>query len=121
MSFSEEDLELIAATKEVIIETRSGDRVHRTVIWVVVDSGNVYVRSFRGASGEWYQRALADPNVTLELGERRIAARAVLAADPESVEGASDGFRRKYPKGASLEAMIVPEVLDTTLRLEPPD
>ena len=117
--FTDEELELIDRTMEVSIETRSGDRVYRTVIWVVVDGEIVYVRSVRGDSGRWYQRTLADPDVTLDLGDVRIAARTIPAVDDESVAAASDGFRRKYPKSGSLDAMVFPEVLDTTLRLAP--
>lgn len=117
--FTDEELELIDRTEEVSIETRSGDRVYRTVIWVVVDNGTVYVRSFKGKAARWYQRALADPDVTLDLGDVRIAARAISAIDDESVAAASDGLRRKYQNDRSLDAMVAPDVLDTTLRLEP--
>ncbi|MFQ5966543.1 MAG: DUF2255 family protein [Acidimicrobiia bacterium] len=119
MSFSTTELELIASAKEVTIETRSPDRVHRTVIWVAVGDETMYVRSFLGDAGRWYQRALADPDVALVVGDTRVAFRAVPATDAESIEHASEGFRRKYPKGRSLDAMVVPEVLHTTLRLEP--
>ena len=113
------DLALIDNTKEVSIETRSGDRVYRTVIWVVVDDESVYVRSFLGAEGKWYQRAVADPNVALDVDGSRIEFTAVSATDPASVEATSEGFRRKYKKGRSLDAMLVPEIFDTTLRLDP--
>jgi hypothetical protein len=116
--FTTDELELIAATKEVFIETRSGERVYRTVIWVAVDDEHVYVRSVSGESGRWYQRALADPEVTLDLGDTRLLARAIPVTDDESVELASEGFNRKYPRGRSLDAMIRPEVLDSTLRLD---
>ena len=120
MAFTPAELELIETTKEVSIETRSGDRTYRTIIWAVVDKDKVYVRSFLGDSGKWYQRALADPEVALLIGETRLPVRAVLANDAESVDGASQGFLRKYPRGRSRDAMVVPEVLHTTLRLEPP-
>jgi hypothetical protein len=43
----------------------------------------------------------------------------VLAADGVSVKRTSDGYRKKYRKGTSLDDMLVPLVLPTTLRLEP--
>ena len=113
------DLEQIAAAKEVTIETRAGDRAIGTVIWVVEHDGTLYVRSFLGDHGKWYQRAVADPNVTLVAGDIRVAFQAIPATDEQSVEGASEGFRSKYRPGRSLDAMLVPEVLHTTLRLEP--
>ncbi len=119
MSSSTEDLDLLAAANEVTIETRSGDRVYRTVIWVAVENERLYVRSVRGDSGRWYQRALTDPEVALTVEDTRVAFRAIPATDDESVRQASEGFLRKYPKGGSLDAMVLPEVLHTTLRLEP--
>lgn len=119
MPFRTKDLETIAATREVFIETKAGSRAFRTVIWVVADDESVYVRSVRGEAGRWYQRALASPEVALRVGKQRIPARAVPVRDPETVALVSDEFRRKYRKGRSLDAMVRPEVLGTTLRLEP--
>lgn len=119
MSLSSDVLDLLADTKEVFIETRSGATISRTIIWVAVHDQTIYVRSVRGESGQWYQRATTDPNVTLIVGEFRIRFRAVAADDPKSIEVASEGFRRKYPKSPSLDAMLHPDVLSTTLRLEP--
>ena len=48
MGFSEADLELIDRTEEIRIETSiDGADVHRTIIWAVVDDGDVFVRSVR--------------------------------------------------------------------------
>ena len=49
-SFAPEILRLLDETKEVRIETRrDGDSPeHRTIIWVVVVEGEVFVRSVRG-------------------------------------------------------------------------
>ncbi len=119
MPFQTEELELIAAAREVLIETRSGDRVYRTVIWVSADDETLYIRSFLGESGRWYQRALIDPKVALISGDARVVFSPIPATDAASVRRASEGFRRKYPDSRSLDAMVVPEVLHTTLRLEP--
>ena len=119
MALSSEDLERIAGAREVSVETRSGDRRFRTVIWVVVDDGDVLVRSVRGEAGRWYRRAVADPDVSLLVGNDRYRLRAISAADPDDIERTSEGLRRKYPPGRSLDAMLRPEVLETTLLLEP--
>jgi hypothetical protein len=118
--FEESDLAALAAEQEVDIETRSpGGETHRTTIWVVERDGEVYARSYRGAQGRWYREALADPQVAVHLDGRRIAARAVPATDPASVEACSDGLRAKYPADGSLAAMLVPDVLPTTIKLVP--
>ncbi len=118
MSLTAEQLQEIGEAREVVIETRRGDRVIGTVIWVVVEGDDVYVRSVRGESGRWYQRAVADPEVALRVGDARFEFTAVSANDPDSIESASEALRAKY-RGRSLENMLLPETLGTTLRLEP--
>lgn len=83
-----------------------------------MDEDEVFVRSVRGASGKWYQRTLANPEVAIVVGDTMIPARATAATDNGSIERTSDALRRKY-RGRSLEAMLKPEILDTTLRLDP--
>ncbi len=118
MSLTAEQLQEIGEAREVVIETRRGDRVIGTVIWVVVGDDDVYVRSVRGESGRWYQRAVSNPEVALRVGDASFEFRAVPATDPDSIELASEALRRKY-RGRSLDNMLLPETLGTTLRLEP--
>ena len=110
--------EKIDRAREVVIETRRGHRTFGTIIWVVVDEGDVFVRSVNGGEGRWYQRALAQPDVALVVGEDRFGFVATPAADSESIERTSGALSRKY-RGRSLEMMLLPETLDTTLRLDP--
>ena len=120
MRFEESDLAAMAAAKEVDIETRSAaGEAHRTIIWIVERDGTVYIRSYRGARGRWYREALADPAVAIHVDGRRVPASAVPAIDPGSVEACSEGLRAKDPRSQSLRAMLVDDVLPTTLRLEP--
>ena len=119
MTFEESDLDLLASTEEISVETRSksGD-IHRTIVWPVVRDGVVYIRSYKGPDGRWYREALADPQIAILIDGRRIAARAVPATDAASVDACSLALRDKYPDDASLRAMLVPAVLPTTLRIE---
>jgi hypothetical protein len=118
--FEESDLAAMAAEQEVDIETRSpaGER-RRTIIWVVEQDGAVYARSYRGATGRWYREAVADPEIAIHVDGRRLPARALPATDPASVEACSAGLRSKYAGDASLAAMLVDDVLPTTLKLVP--
>ena len=119
MSFGSEDLARLAAAKEVEIETQAPDGpTHRTVIWVVVDGDETFVRSYQGPDARWYREALANPAVAVHVDGRRLAATAIPATDPDSIERVSAGFRAKYPPGASTTAMAT-QYFDTTLRLEP--
>ena len=120
MRFEESDLAAMAAAKEVDIETRSATgEAHRTIIWIVERDGTIYIRSYRGPSGRWYREALADPEVAVHVDGRRVPARAVPATDPDSVAACSEGLRAKYPRSQSLRAMLVDDVLPTTLKLVP--
>ena len=89
MPFSRDDLDHIDRAKEIEIETSAGpgDEVHRTIIWAVVDGDDVFIRSWRGVTARWYREALANPAVAINLGKRRLAARAVPAHDVESDRG----------------------------------
>ena len=118
MALTPEQLQEIEEAREVVIETRRGDRVIGTVIWVVVGDGDVYVRSVRGESGRWYQRARSNPEVALRIRDASFEFSAVPATDPDSIELASEALGRKY-RGRSLDNMLLPETLGTTLRLEP--
>ncbi len=53
-----------------------------------------------------------------DVGAARFEFTAVPANDPDSVESASEALRQKY-RGRSLENMLLPETLGTTMRLEP--
>ncbi|HTK44999.1 MAG TPA: DUF2255 family protein [Patescibacteria group bacterium] len=120
MTFEESDLDLLATAKEVRVETRStAGEVHRTIVWPLVHDGVVYLRSYKGPSGRWYREALADPEIALLFDRRRLPARAIPAADAASVEACSEALRAKYRRSYSLEAMLAPSVLPTTLRIEP--
>lgn len=114
-------LEALASAVEVEIETSpvGGEATHRTIIWVVVDGQDAFIRSYRGHRARWYREALARPEVAVLAGECRIPARALPAPDERSVERASAGFERKYAGDPATPAMLRSEILPTTLRLEP--
>ena len=120
MRFPERDVAEIAAAEEIEIETRATDgTVHRTIIWIVTHDGDVYVRSVNGPGSRWYREAIATGDVALNLGSRRIAARVEPAADPAGIAACSAGLEAKYPGDYSLQSMLEPETLPTTLRVVP--
>ena len=119
MTFPKNTLELFDRSQEVDIETRSPKgRTHAVPIWVVVDGGDVFIRTYRGKTSRWYRELLAGPGALVVDG-KRVPIRAIAAADAASVKRASDGYRKKYRKGSSLDSMLLPSVLPTTIRLEP--
>ena len=120
VSFEPGELTALERTPEVRIETQAPDGpVHQTIIWTVVDDGAVFVRSVRGRRGRWYREAIANPAVAILVDGTRLAATAIPAADPDSIDRCSAAFRRKYAGDPAVRSMIRGDVLGTTLRLEP--
>ena len=121
-SFDAETLQLLDETKEVQIETRRDEDapIHRTTIWVVTVDGEVYVRSVRGERGRWYREVSANPGAALHVGDRRIPVHALPVRGEQTVGAVSDAYRDKYGRTSpgSTRAMLQPETLPTTLKLE---
>jgi hypothetical protein len=122
VTFEESDLAAIAAAEEIKIETRSpAGTEHRTIIWVAEHEGTIYIRSVNGPGARWYREATAPDarDAAIHVNGRRIPVRLEPAADPASIEACSAGLRAKYKRSYSLQSMLVDDVLDTTLRVEP--
>jgi len=120
MRFEPADLALLGETVEVEIETaRPGGPPHRTIVWVVVDGDDAFIRSVNGSRARWYREAVADPAVTIHIGGRGLPARAESATDPSSIQRTSDALTSKYEGDPGLAPMLEPEIFETTLRLVP--
>ena len=113
----------IAESDEVEIETRRDPKspLHRVTIWIVPTEYGVYVRSFKGKKGRWYQEALANPLVTVRLGRRKVAARAEPEHNPDLIRAVNAAYSKKYGERWPDETkpMLRRSVIATTLRLTP--
>ena len=113
----------LAESDEVDIETRRDSRspIHRTTIWIVPTADGVFVRSFKGKKGRWYQEALANPRVTVRVGRRIVPARAEPEKNPRVIREVSAAYREKYGERwpDETEPMLRRSVLPTTLRIAP--
>src|ERR687894_1697656 len=94
-SFDAETLRLLDEIREVRIETRrDGDSPeHRTIIWVVVVEGEVFVRSVRGQRGRWYREISSHPEGALHVEDDRIPVRSTPATEGATVDAISAAFR----------------------------
>ncbi|HUG29103.1 MAG TPA: DUF2255 family protein [Candidatus Limnocylindria bacterium] len=120
MTFPEQDRAAIAAADEIEIETHATDgTVHRTIIWIVTSDGDVYVRSVNGPGARWYREATATGEADLHLDGRPIPARVEAAANAAGVAACSEALRAKYTADSSLQSMLMPETLPTTLHVVP--
>jgi hypothetical protein len=116
--FGPEILRALRDRQEVAIRTgRHPDSA--VTIWVVVSGDDVLVRSVRGAKGRWYRDLANGGPATLDFDGRQLAVEAVPANDAASIERASQAFLAKYRSSPYAQSMVRPEVLPTTLRLEP--
>lgn len=122
-SFDSDTLRLIDGAREVRIETSRDEDApaHRTTIWVVTMDGSVFVRSVRGGKGRWYREVSANPAAALHVGDDRIPVRAVPVTNVATIAAVSEAYREKYGRTSpgSTRAMVQPDTLPTTLRLEP--
>ncbi len=122
-SFDDETLQLLDEIEEVHVETRREQDApeHRTIIWVMVVDGEVFVRSVRGPRGRWYQEISANPEGALHAGNHRIPVRAAHATDDSTVEAVSEAIRGKYEEAwpGPTAGMLRTETLPTTLKLLP--
>jgi hypothetical protein len=113
----------LAESDEVDIETRRDSRspVHRTTVWIVPTEDGVFVRSFKGKKGRWYQEALANPRVAVRVGRRKLEARAESEKNSRAIREVSAAYRQKYGERWPDETkpMLRRSVLPTTLRLTP--
>ena len=116
--FDADTLRALRDSKEVAIRTEKHP-ANAVVIWVVAADDEVFVRSVRGTKGRWYRDLAGGGPATLELGGRRLPVQAVPANDPAAVEHASREYLRKYGPGPYATAMVQPDIVATTLRLEP--
>jgi hypothetical protein len=120
MRFESADLALLADTEEIEIETAAPDGpARRTIIWVVVDGDDAFIRSYRGSGARWYREAVGQSAVKIHVAGRELAATVVPATDPSSVRRTSEALARKYEGFDGTPAMLEPSTFDTTLRLVP--
>jgi hypothetical protein len=121
-STSTDLLRKLAESDEIEIETRRDSKspVHRTTIWIVPTEKGVYIRSVY-VKGRWYQEALANRNVTIRVGRRKVAARVQRVNDGSVIRAVNAGIREKYGERWPNDARSFVRLSrrHTTLRLIP--
>jgi hypothetical protein len=116
--FDRKTLRKLHDCKEVAIRTTKHPGSSVT-IWIVVSSTDVFVRSVRGAKGRWYRDLATGGPATLEFNGEQLAVQAVPATDADSTGRASQEFLSKYRPSPYAASIVRPEILETTLRLDP--
>lgn len=112
----------LAENDEVEIETRRdpASPLHRTTIWIVPTDKGVYIRSVY-VKGRWYREALANRNVAIRVGRRKVTVRVQRVNDRSVIRAVNAAAREKYgerwPKDATSFVRLSRN--HTTLRLIP--
>jgi hypothetical protein len=119
--FSRDVVDRFDRTKVVEIETRSPKGTkHSVPIWIVIVDGVPYVRSVRGPQGRWFRELVARGEGAVVAGGKRTPVKATHDRTKAAIDATSDALRSKYKgSGGSLASMLRPNVLDTTVRLDP--
>jgi hypothetical protein len=113
-------LNQLSTAEEIHLETRSSTgRTHWTMVWVVVEGNEGYVRSVRGRNGRWYQELTAHPHGAIEVNGQQLAVQAVPVTDEASISRVSSAYLRKYASSPVVSSILRQETLPTTLRLDP--
>lgn len=119
-SWTPEQLDAIGAADELEIAALRPDGTLRpfTTIWVVRVGDGLYVRSYRGRDGAWYQAVLRRPEGRIRAGGVEHAAifDHPTSADADAIDAAYHSKYSRYGR-SYVEAMLAPGARATTLRL----
>ena len=109
MRFAPGDLALLAATEEIEIETAATDgSAHRTIIWVMVDGDDAFVRSVRGRPRAGFARRRPMAGVVVHAAGHALPATVEPAADADSIRRTNDALTRKYTGIEGYPEMLEP-------------
>jgi hypothetical protein len=117
-----DDLEQFGGADEISIRTRRPDGSLRPFvpIWIVAVGEALYVRSYRGTGGAWYQHATQHPVGSIRSGDHH-ADVTFAPADQTQREAIDAAYRAKYARYGDtyLRPMLADQAVDATLRVVP--
>ncbi len=109
-------------SEEIRISTRRDDGTLRAFvpIWIVATDANLYVRSYRGPDGAWYQHTRRNPEGRIRAGgaDRDVS---FVEPGPGVREAIDTAYRTKYARygDSYLRPMLADSAVAATLRLDP--
>lgn len=117
-----DELDRIATAEELQIAPRRQDDTLRNPvpIWVVRVGDDLYVRSYRGPDGAWYQAAQKSQAGRIQAGGVQKDVVLVAITDSEINDRIDAAYRRKYGRYPQyVPPMLTAAVRTTTLKLLP--
>jgi len=123
ITWSEDELRKIAETDDLHISVfREDGKTYGTPTWIwsVVVDGALYVRSYNGKNGRWYQSALKQKAGRISAAgiAKEVSLEPVSGSINDSID---DAYRSKYASSPYLKPMISSRARDATLRVVPRD
>ncbi|MFF5537189.1 DUF2255 family protein [Streptomyces cinerochromogenes] len=121
-TWSPETLARIAGADELRIAPRRDDGTLRapTTIWVVRDGDDLYVRSWRGTAGTWWNAARTHGTGHISAGGVGTDVIFTPVDDPAVNQRVDSAYRAKYGRYSGyVEPMVSDQARATTLRLTP--
>ena len=119
--WAKEELRKIAETDDLHISPfREDGKTYGTPTWIwsVVVDGELYVRSYNGKSGRWYQAALKQKSgrITAAGMTKEVAFEPVGGSINDSID---DAYRAKYASSPYLKPMIGTRARAATVKVMP--
>lgn len=119
--WAKEELRKIAETDDLHISPfREDGKTYGTPTWIwsVVVDGELYVRSYNGKSGRWYQAALKQKSgrITAAGMTKEVAFEPVSGSISDSID---DAYRTKYASSPYLKPMIGTRARAATVKVMP--
>ncbi|MCS7219986.1 MAG: DUF2255 family protein [Anaerolineae bacterium] len=121
-SWTKEELDAIGRAEELEIAPRQPDGKLRKPlpVWVVRVGHNLYVRSYRGPKGAWFQAAQATHTGRIRAGGVEKDVVFIEESDPAINDRIDAAYRAKYGRYPQYVApMVTSEVRATTLKIIP--
>ncbi|WP_067498317.1 DUF2255 family protein [Actinoplanes sp. TFC3] len=120
-TWTAEQLERLDAADELEIAVKRADATLRrwTPIWVVCAAGQVYVRTWHRRDTGWFGDAVSSGRARIRVPG--VDADVLVHDVGAAAAGVDDAYRGKYARygPASLDPMVSPGAVATTLRLDP--
>ncbi|WP_353808351.1 DUF2255 family protein [Agromyces sp. SYSU T00194] len=120
-TWTPDDLAELERDHEIRVAGRRADGSLRTltIVWQVVVDGALYVRSYKGAEGQWYRGALRHLEGAISWND--VTRRVAFIPDDTRDDAVDDAYFAKYGDTGPTRAMVAPAAAATTLRVEPRD
>ncbi len=126
ISWPADVLDSFGSAEEIEISTHRIDGSLRgyVPIWGVIVDGALYVRSYRGGNGAWYQHATAHPVGAIRVGGHQLDVTFAPAGQdvrPDVRPAVDAAYRAKYARygDSYLRPMLAEQAVAATLRVNP--